>query len=98
MKATSPRAVRGDIFGGYILTVLSLPTGIALGALVFAPLGEDYVALGVVAGVLAIAVTNLIGAYAGSNSIMTYGPYPLAVLMLAAATQEILHKSVVSES
>ncbi len=49
----------GDLAGGTTAAVLALPEAMAYGAIVFAPLGEKYVSVGAMAGLLALCFSNL---------------------------------------
>ena len=71
--------IGGDIAGGTTATIL------AYGTIVFAPLGPDYVGLGVVAGLIALCFSNLGAAASGGVRVMNNGPYSLSSLMLASS-------------
>jgi len=77
--------LKGDLTGGSIAAVLSLPEAMAFGALVFGAISPEFLSIGVVAGLTGLAVSNLIGAFAGGVRIMNSGPYALACLMLASS-------------
>ena len=82
----------GDSAGGTTATILALPEAMAYGTIVFAPLGPDYVPVGVVAGLMALCFSNLGAAGCGGVRIMNNGPYSLTSLMLASAMTIIASK------
>ncbi len=82
----------GDFTGGSTATVLALPEAIAYGTIVFTPLGTEYIATGVVAGLIALCFSNLCGAGCGGVRVMNSGPYSMTSLMLASAVAIIAGK------
>ena len=81
----SQATLKGDVVGGVVAGILSLPEAMAFGAVVFAGLGREYLSFGVVAGLTALALANLVGAFSGGVRIMTTGPYAVSSLMLSSA-------------
>ncbi|MDH3402788.1 MAG: SulP family inorganic anion transporter [Acidobacteriota bacterium] len=77
--------IKGDVVGGVVAGILSLPEAMAYGAIVFVGLGPEYVSFGVIAGLTALALANLVGAFLGGVSIMSTGPYAMSSLMLSSA-------------
>ena len=82
---SSDATLRGDVLGGVVAGILSLPEAMAFGAVVFAGLGQDYLSFGVIAGLTALALANLVSAFSGGVRIMTTGPYAVSSLMLSSA-------------
>ena len=82
----------GDLTGGTTAAILGLPEAIAYGTIVFAPLGPDYLALGVVAGLIALCLSNLVSAGCRGVRVMSSGPYSLSSLMLASSITIILNR------
>ena len=64
----------GDVSGGLLAGLLSLPTPMALGALTYSALGDDYLAFGVVTGIAGFAVANIVSAAFGPMRVMVVGP------------------------
>lgn len=85
-------SVGGDLAGGMTAATLALPEAMAYGTIVFAPLGPDYVALGLVAGLIALCFSNLGAAAYSGVRIMNNGPYSLSSLMLASSVTIIASK------
>lgn len=88
----------GDLNGGLVAGLLSLPPAMALGALVFGTLGREYLAFGVVSGLISMAVANLVAGALGSVRVMTVGPSTPAALMLAAALSLATQADAVAKS
>ncbi len=82
----------GDLTGGTTATVLALPEAMAYGTIVFAPLGPQFIAIGVVAGLIALCFSNLCGAGCGGVRVMNNGPYSMTSLMIASALTIIASK------
>jgi SulP family sulfate permease len=84
-KRLPDATIKGDVVGGVVAGILSLPEAMAYGAIVFVGLGHDYLSFGVIAGLTALALSNLVGAFLGGVSIMCTGPYAMSSLMLSSA-------------
>lgn len=78
-------STKGDVLGGSVAGLLSLPESVAFGALVFGSINPELTSLGVIAGLVALSVSNLIGAFFGGVRIMSTGPYSMACLMLVSS-------------
>ncbi|MGE5707345.1 MAG: SulP family inorganic anion transporter, partial [Bacteroidota bacterium] len=85
--------LRGDLAGGVTASFLSLPQSMAYGLLVFAPLGPDYLPLGLVAGLIALCFSNFGSAWFGRIPIMSNSPFSMTSVMLASALTILLHQS-----
>ncbi len=81
----SDATLKGDVVGGVVAGILSLPEAMAYGALVFVGLGHEYLSFGVVSGLTALALANLVSAFLGGVPIMSTGPYAMSSLMLSSA-------------
>lgn len=81
--------LKGDVAGGITAGLIPLPLAMALGALVFSPLGPDFFPLGVVAGVMAAAMSNIAALLRGGVPFMSYAPFSLSTFMLLSALQTI---------
>ncbi len=84
--------IKGDVAGGTVAGILCLPEAMAYGAIVFAGLGHEYVSFGVTAGLTALALANLVGAFLGGVRIMCTGPYAMSSLMLSSAVAVLVAK------
>ncbi len=84
--------VRGDALGGLMAGILSLPMTIPLGALALAPLGPDYISLGVLAGFHASIVSGFVAALAGGCKLQISGPRASVSLITAVAIETVLRQ------
>ncbi|MCG6863535.1 MAG: cyclic nucleotide-binding domain-containing protein [Chromatiaceae bacterium] len=82
--------IRGDIWGGITAALVSIPGNIAYGIIVFAPLGPDYVPVGVTAGFIGLALANIGAGLLGSNRVLITTPEPVSALTLAATLVVVL--------
>ncbi|GAB3282358.1 SLC26A/SulP transporter family protein [Parahaliea aestuarii] len=80
-----------DITGGLTASFVTLPKAMAYGALVFVPLGPDYVATGLMAGIISLAFGNLLS-FRGGSPIVINSTLSLASLMLAALLAGLLER------
>ncbi len=68
--------------------LVALPSAIAFGVTIFAPLGRTYAAQGALAGILGVTALGLIaGAFGGTNRLITAPCAPAAAVMSAFALQ-----------
>jgi sulfate permease, SulP family len=82
----------GDITGGSLAGLMSLPAAMAYGVLVFGSLGPEYTSAGVVSGLIGLAMLNLASAPFAGNKIVSCSPGALPTLMAAAAVPEMLNQ------
>lgn len=75
--------VRGDLAGGITSAVVALPQTITIGALAFAPLGHEYVPLGIQAGFYCSIISGAITAWAGAIPFSVGGPRSSFSLVMA---------------
>ncbi|MBF0430165.1 MAG: SLC26A/SulP transporter family protein [Fibrobacteria bacterium] len=81
---------KGDFIGGMTAGILPLPRAMALGAMVFSPLGPEYLPLGVIAGIMTSAIGNLSSVFRSGMPFMNNGPFSLSTFMMLSAFQTIL--------
>lgn len=68
--------------------LVALPSAIAFGVTIFAPLGRSYAAQGALAGILGVTALGLVaGAFGGTNRLITAPCAPAAAVMSAFAIQ-----------
>ncbi|MDM8536303.1 SulP family inorganic anion transporter [Desulfobacterales bacterium HSG17] len=84
--------IKGDLSGGFTAGLIPLPRAIALGALVFSPLGPEYLPIGIVAGVISSAVSNIGAAPIGGLPFMNNAPFSLSAIMLLGALDLIINR------
>ena len=74
--------------------LVALPSAIAFGVTIFAPLGGTYAAQGAIAGILGVTALGLVaGAFGGTNRLIT-APCAPAAAVLAALAIQLSHEGV----
>lgn len=74
---------RGNVVGGVLAAVVTLPLSMGLGALAFAPFGPEFAATGVLAGLYAAAFLGLVAVLMGARGVAIYAPRSLVSFMIA---------------
>ena len=90
LKATWLQRLHGDTAGGFAAAILAFPTAISCGLLVFAPLGPDFIAVGVAAGLFTGVFTTLIASAFGGSPFQMTGPRSALAVVLAAFLSTLL--------
>ena len=81
-------ALLGDFWGGLSAMLVALPSAIAFGVTIFAPLGGSYAALGALAGILGTTALGLVASAIGGAGRLISAPCAPAVAVLAAVATE----------
>ena len=80
------RFVTGDAWGGLAAMLVALPSAIAFGVTIYAPLGGDLAAQGALAGILGATALGLVApAFGGSQRLITAPCAPAAAVLAALA-------------
>lgn len=88
MHSISLSNLKGDISGGISSAIVSLPGNIVFGLIAFAPLGNAYMAQGILAGMYCSIFAGLCAAVFGSTPAMISGPKaPVALIFSAVIIQ-----------
>ena len=83
-----PENLAGDVWGGLSAMLVALPSAIAFGVTIFAPLGGSYVAQGALAGILGTTALGLVApALGGTNRLITAPCAPAAAVLAAFALE-----------
>ncbi len=86
-----PKPVLGDFWGGLAAMLVALPSAIAFGVTIYAPLGTSYVAQGALAGILGVMALGLIAPAIGGTNRLISAPCAPAAAVLSAFAIEFLH-------
>lgn len=78
-----------NIAAGMVASIVSLPLSMGLGVLAFAPLGQDYVSTGLIAGLYAAAFLGLVAVLFGARGVAIYAPRSLVAFMVAAIATNV---------
>jgi len=88
VKIEKPGNLAGDLWGGLAAMLVALPSAIAFGVTIFAPLGGTYAAQGAIAGILGVTAIGLVaGAFGGTNRLISAPCAPAAAVLAALAVQ-----------
>ena len=88
MRSIKTETLTGDLWGGLAAMLVALPSAIAFGVTIFAPLGGTYAAQGAIAGILGVTALGLVaGAFGGTNRLITAPCAPAAAVLAALAIQ-----------
>lgn len=85
-----PKPRIGDFWGGLAAMLVALPSAIAFGVTIYAPLGASYVAQGALAGILGVAALGLIAPALGGTNRLISAPCAPAAAVLSAFAIEFL--------
>ncbi|MGI9103846.1 MAG: SLC26A/SulP transporter family protein [Terriglobales bacterium] len=87
-----PGALIGEFWGGLAAMLVALPSAIAFGVTIFAPLGGSYAARGALAGILGATALGLIApALGGTRRLITAPCAPAAAVLSAFAIERTQH-------
>ncbi|MBF0143504.1 MAG: SLC26A/SulP transporter family protein [Magnetococcales bacterium] len=86
----------GDAWGGMAAMLVALPSAIAFGVVAFTPLGQPYLPLGAMAGVVGVVVLGLITPALGGAPRLITAPCAPAAAVLASLGAERLASGAVS--
>ncbi len=90
VEKINKETLTGDLWGGLAAMLVALPSAIAFGVTIFAPLGGSYAAQGAIAGILGVTALGLIaGAFGGTKRLITAPCAPAAAVLSALAIQLI---------
>ena len=81
MSKIEARNWKGDLTGGLVATIMSLPEAMAYGVLIFSATDSALVAEGLLAGLIA---ANIGSAIVLGNPIISSSPFSLVTLMIAS--------------
>lgn len=96
MKA--PRIGAGEVWGGVSAMLVALPSAIAFGVTIFAPLGASYAARGAVAGILGTMAIGLVTPALGGTNRLISAPCAPAAAVLSALAISLSAQDIAPES
>jgi MFS superfamily sulfate permease-like transporter len=79
LPAKPAGGLKGDAWGGLAAMLVALPSAIAFGVTIYAPLGGGYSAQGAVAGILGATALGLVAAVFGGAQRLISAPQHLAL-------------------
>lgn len=93
-----PENLAGEFWGGLAAMLVALPSAIAFGVTIFAPLGGNFAAQGAVAGMLGAAALGLIAPVFGGTRRLITAPCAPAVAVLSAVAIGFMQQGVTPQS
>ncbi len=93
-----PGTLAGDFWGGLAAMLVALPSAIAFGVAIFAPLGGSYAAAGAIAGILGATAVGLVAPAVGGTRLLITTPSAPAAAVLSALTIQLAQRSVPPET
>ncbi|HEY5790708.1 MAG TPA: SulP family inorganic anion transporter [Gammaproteobacteria bacterium] len=98
MKLFKTDNLAGDFWGALAAMLVALPSAIAFGVTIFAPLGSGLVAQGAIAGILGTAALGLMAPIFGGTHRLITAPCAPAAAVLAAVTVGLAAQGASAES
>jgi anti-anti-sigma factor len=80
---------RGNVVGGLLAAIVSLPLSMGLGVLAFSSFGPEYATRGVLAGLYASAFLGLVAVLMGARGVAIYAPRSLVSFMIASVSADL---------
>ncbi len=77
---------KGNLVGGLLAALVTVPLSMGYGALAFAPFGPEYAAKGVLAGLYAAAFLGLLAIVMGARGVAIYAPRSLVSVIIASVS------------
>ena len=78
--------ILADVWGGMSTMLVSLPSAIAFGVTIYAPIGGSYSAYGAIAGIIGVVCLGIIASFlSGTNKLISAPSAPAAAVMSAFA-------------
>ena len=93
-----PGNLAGDIGGGVSAMLVALPSAIAFGVTIFAPLGGSYAAQGAIAGILGATALGLVTPVLGGTNRLISAPCAPAAAVLSALAIELVRRGIAPEA
>lgn len=76
----------GNLVGGLLAALVTVPLSMGYGALAFAPFGPEYATRGVMAGLFAAAFLGLVAIVMGARGVAIYAPRSLVSVIIASVS------------
>ncbi|MEK6608703.1 MAG: SulP family inorganic anion transporter [Myxococcota bacterium] len=90
MKLPSREELVGDVWGGLAAMLVAVPSAIAFGVTIFAPLGAGYAAEGALAGMIGATVLGIVSPLLGGSQRLVTTPCAPAAAVMGALAAELV--------
>jgi SulP family sulfate permease len=84
IRFEKPKNLTGDFWGALAAMLVAMPSAIAFGVTIYAPLGSEYAAYGALAGILGATFLGLIAPVLGGANRLISAPCAPAAAVLSA--------------
>lgn len=90
VKPLRANEVRSEITGGFVGSLISLPQSIGLGIIAFAPLGKEYLGVGIFAAVMSSIIIAAMSAFFGGSQGIISGVRASVIIIFASVLTKLL--------
>ena len=90
--ASNNKNLVGDMWGGLAAMLVALPSAIAFGVTILAPLGPQFGAQGAIAGLIGVTILGLLAALLGGTRRLISAPSAPAAAVISALAIELVHQ------
>ncbi|MGZ4817693.1 MAG: SLC26A/SulP transporter family protein [Terriglobales bacterium] len=97
-RGRQPAVAAGEFWGGLAAMLVALPSAIAFGVAIYAPLGAGYASHGAIAGILGTTALGIIAASFGGTRRLITAPSAPAVAVMSAFAIELTQRGVAPSS
>src|SRR6266545_1249148 len=80
--------LRGDLTGGLVAAVVTIPMSIGFGLLAFAPFGERFLSIGILTGLYGAIFLGLVALLLGARTVTIYAPRSLIAFMIGSIAMQ----------
>ena len=94
-KNNSSNTLSGDLLGGVAAMLVALPSAVAFGLIVYAPLGSTYSGIAVIAGILGTIAIGLTAPIFGGTNRLVSAPCAPAAAVLSVFVAELVKKGTI---
>src|SRR5258705_2152002 len=82
------RNLRGDLTGGLVAAVVTIPMSIGFGLLAFAPFGQRFLSIGILTGLYGAIFLGLVAVLLGARTVTIYAPRSLIAFMIGSIAMQ----------
>ncbi|MBL6948707.1 MAG: SLC26A/SulP transporter family protein [Rhodospirillales bacterium] len=83
-------SLRGDVKGGFVAALISLPMSMSMGIVAFLPLGPEYAVQGGVAGIYGAIIVGIGALIFGGRVVMVPGPRAVVAMIFSSLAVHLL--------
>src|SRR5260370_28294864 len=81
--------LRGDLTGGLVAAVVTIPMSIGFGLLAFAPFGERFLSIGILTGLYGAIFLGLVAVLLGARTATIYAPRTLIAFIIGSVPMHV---------